>query len=67
MPTMAKHGSPQAMEYGSLEVFGRKGWNIKEDEAVKHVLIIEKAANDFDKRIKKTRKARDIQQRRYLY
>ncbi|MBI3377448.1 MAG: TldD/PmbA family protein [Nitrospirae bacterium] len=53
----ASLGSPQAMEYGSLEVFDGKGWNIKEDEAVKHVLIIEKAANDFDKRIKKTRKA----------
>ena len=57
MPSNGKHGSPQAMEYGSLEVFDGKGWNIKEDEAVKHVLIIEKAANDFDKRIKKTRKA----------
>ena len=56
MPRVAR-GSPQATEYGSLEVFDGKGWDIKEDEAVKHVLIIEKAANDFDKRIKKTRKA----------
>ena len=56
MPRAAR-GSPQAMEYASLEVFDGKGWDIKEDEAVKHVLIIEKAANDFDKRIKKTRKA----------
>lgn len=57
MPSNGKHGSPQATEYGSLEVFDGKGWDIKEDEAVKHVLITEKAANDFDKRIKKTRKA----------
>ena len=53
----ASRGSPQATEHGSLEVFDGKGWDIKEDEAVKHVLIIEKAANDFDKRIQKTRKA----------
>lgn len=57
MPSNGRHGSPQAMEYASLEVFDGKGWDIKEDEAVKHVLITEKAANDFDKRIKKTRKA----------
>lgn len=57
MPSNGRHGSPQATEYTSLEVFDGKGWDIKEDEAVKHVLIIEKAANDFDKRIKKTRKA----------
>lgn len=57
MPSNGKHGSPQAKESGSLEIFDRKGWDIKEDEVVKHVLIIEKAANDFDKRIKKTRKA----------
>jgi PmbA protein len=57
MPSNGRHGSPQATEYGSLEVFDGKGWDIKEDEAVKHVLVIEKAANDFDKRIKKTRKA----------
>ncbi len=57
MPSNGKHGSPQAKESGSLEIFDKDGWDIKEDEAIKHVLIIEKAANDFDKRIKKTRKA----------
>ena len=50
-------GSGGIIDVASLEVFDKKGWNIKEDEAVKHVLAIEKAANDFDKRIKKTRKA----------
>ncbi len=50
-------GSGGIIDVASLEIFDGKGWDIKEDEAVKHVLIIEKAANDFDKRIKKTRKA----------
>jgi len=56
MPRAAQ-GSHQAMVSDKLEIFDNNGWDIKEDEAVKHVLIIEKAANDFDKRIQKTRKA----------
>jgi len=55
-----KVGSGRSIDVASLEVFDGKGWEIKEDEAVKHVLIIEKAANDFDKRIKKTRKTTGI-------
>lgn len=42
---------------GGLEIFDREAADIKEDEAIKHVLLIEKAAKDFDSRIKKTRKA----------
>jgi len=41
----------------SLEIFDRETAEIKEDDAIKHVLGIEKAARDFDGRIKKTRKA----------
>src|SRR5574340_1145052 len=56
-PPFSKVGQGGIIDAANLEIFDGKGWNIKEDEAVKHVLIIEKAANDFDKRIKKTRKA----------
>ena len=40
-----------------LEILDREALNIKEDEAIKHVLAIEKAAKGFDNRIKKIRKA----------
>lgn len=56
-PPLSPFSKGGIIDITSLEIFDGKGWNIKEDEAVKHVLIIEKAANDFDKRIKKTRKA----------
>jgi PmbA protein len=56
-PSFTKEEQGGIIDVANLEIFDEKGWDIKEDEAVKHVLIIEKAANDFDKRIKKTRKA----------
>ncbi len=43
-----------------IEVFDSDSADIKEDEAIKYVLSIEKAARDFDSRIKKTRKASGI-------
>lgn len=51
--------NPPSLEKGGseLEIFDREAADIKEDEAIKHVLIIEKAAKDFDSRIKKVRKA----------
>lgn len=51
--------NPPSLEKGvsELEIFDSEAADIKEDEAIKHVLLIEKAAKDFDSRIKKVRKA----------
>lgn len=50
---------PENVDKGNLEleIFDREVEDIKEDKAIRHVLIIEKAAKDFDWRVKKTRKA----------
>ena len=40
-------------DISKLEILDREALNIKEDEAIKHVLAIEKAAKGFDNRIKK--------------
>jgi len=47
-------------DINKLETFDRDTKDIKEDEAIKHVLTIEKSAKDFDSRIKKIRKASGI-------
>ncbi|TAL23586.1 MAG: TldD/PmbA family protein [Nitrospirae bacterium] len=44
-------------DIGKLEIFDKEAADLKEDDAINHVLSIEKAAKDFDDRIKKTRKA----------
>jgi len=46
----------QATEPRGLEIFDKESCDIKEGAVVKRVLKIEKAARDFDKRIKKARK-----------
>jgi len=46
----------QAMGPRGLEIFDKESCGIKEGAALMHVLKIEKAARDFDKRIKKARK-----------
>lgn len=44
-------------EPGKLEIFDKETADLKEADAIKHVIAIERAAKDFDNRIKKIRKA----------
>ncbi len=50
-----RHFSGEGLK--DLEIFDKEASGIKKDDAIKHVLSIEKAAGDFDVRIKKVRKA----------
>lgn len=50
-------GFPLSRHAGEVSVFDRRIASITEDEAIGHVMLIEKSALDTDRRIKKIRKA----------
>ncbi len=50
-------GFPSPLQSGEVDIFDIRIASISEDEAIEHVMRIEKAALDADKRIKKIRKA----------
>ncbi|MBI4683575.1 MAG: TldD/PmbA family protein [Nitrospirae bacterium] len=57
LPSNSRHEALGTGRLDSLEIFDKEIEALKEEEAITYVLTIEKAAKDFDNRIKKIRKA----------